>query len=70
MWKTLTAKCNWLPVAYHLFQGVEKKCTQRAFGVLVSIWLGRRCSRISVDLCERNNDRDTLGTHTAAHVRR
>lgn len=71
MWKTLTANSNWLPVAYRLFQGMEKKKRAlHAFGVLVSIWLGRRCSRISVDLCERINDRDTVGTHTAAHVRR
>lgn len=41
----------------------------RLAGVLVSIWLGRRCSSISVDLCERINDRDTVGTHSAAHVR-
>lgn len=29
MWKTLTAKSNWLPVAYHHFQGMEKKSVSR-----------------------------------------
>lgn len=29
MWKTLTAKSNWLPVAYHLFQGEKGTLSSR-----------------------------------------
>lgn len=41
MWKTLTAKSNWLPVAYHLFQGMGKKKSARSVRLACLLVYGR-----------------------------
>lgn len=61
MWKTLTAKSNWLPVAYHLFQGkkVHSACDWCAcwfaHQYVVRVWMQLYLCE-SLCVCERETE--------------
>lgn len=49
MWKTLTAKSSWLPVAYRLFQG--KRYTRLIFCVCVCLFVCEHVVRVWMQVC-------------------
>ncbi len=66
MWKTLTAKSNWLPVAYRLFQG--KRYTRLMFSVCVCLLVSERCGCVHLCVRERKRERQSAHTCCRSHV--